>query len=365
MRRLVALALFVCLVAPVGAETVYRPGQRVKLAITGLAFELPGPSAGWDVYSVGAAPTGKAEDAYDVIALHGGAKLLVDVRFVEAKTCDDWRKTYVPDGATANEDVAYWPHELGEAGNRAVFEKRSDAGWISAGCEATPRGAFEAVIYSDVAPTKPQTTLLLKLTTAMISAANVAPNIEVVATPTELDDVIGDLRGTRPLTATIATSQGTLTCKLFDQKAPIAVANFVGLARGKKAFLDPKQNRWVQRPFYDGLTIHRVIPGFVIQGGDLAGDGTGRIGYTIKNEDGNGLVFDRPGKLATARDGNPDSADGQFFITDGAAPHLSGHQTIFGECGPLSTIHALASVPHNASDRPERPIKITSVKITR
>src|SRR5262249_28743350 len=211
--------------------------------------------------------TGKAEDAYDVIAQHGGAKLLVDVRFVEAKTCDDWRKTYVPDGATAVNEPAYWPHDLvsGLARSAATFEKRTDAGRMPAGGTSTPAGVFEAMIYFDAEPTKPQAALLLKLTTAMIQASDAVPNVEVVAT-TELDDVIGDLHGTRQLTATIRLeNQRTLTCKLFDQKAPIAVANFVGLARGKKPFLDPKLGRWVQRPFYDGLTIHRVIPGFVIQ----------------------------------------------------------------------------------------------------
>jgi len=355
---MVALALFAVLVDPAGAD----PAKRVNLDVTNLAVVLP---SGWDIYSVRAAPNGKADDAYDVIAQRG-SKLLVEVRFVTVKSCAEWRTRYIPEGATAVKDAAYWP-PAGE--DWPMFEIQTDTGTIATGCTPTTKGVLEATIVSDDAPGK-HAPLLLKLTTAVIDAANLlqVTDSSVAAQPhTEpfsLEEATRGLKGGKPLTAVIATSRGKLVCTLDDKRAPIAVANFVGLARGLRPFHDPRAG-WVTRRFYDGLTIHRVVPGFVIQGGDLAGNGTGKVGYTIKNEDGNGLVFDRAGRLATARDSDPDSAGGQFFITDAPQPHLSGHQTIFGECGPIATIHAIASVPHQPDDRPRTPITIDSVTITR
>ncbi|MGB0030009.1 MAG: peptidylprolyl isomerase, partial [Candidatus Sulfotelmatobacter sp.] len=132
-------------------------------------------------------------------------------------------------------------------------------------------------------------------------------------------------------TAIIETSVGNMTCTLFPDKAPIGVENFIGLATGTK---DWKTVRGVTKhgvPLYDGTIFHRVIPGFMIQGGDPAGDGTGDPGYKFKNEVSSDLLFDKPGRLAYANAG-PNTNGSQFFITEVATPHLNGNYTIFGQC---------------------------------
>jgi peptidyl-prolyl cis-trans isomerase A (cyclophilin A) len=353
MRRLVAFAMLAAL--PAGAETVFHAGQRVRLEVTGLVVELPGPGS-WELYSVRASPTGSADDAYDAL-VPKNAKLLVEVRFLATKSCEEWRVANLPDGTTRARPGAYWPADA------EMYERTTDAGVVATGCARTESGLLEAVIYGD--PSK--VPLVAKLTAAIIASANAGTGRSVRAQPWTgpytLDDALAGLAGHGPLKAVIDTSLGRITCTLDDRHAPIAVANFIGLARGLRPFLSPKEG-WVTRRFYDGLTFHRVIPGFVIQGGDLAGDGTGGVGYTIKNEDKNGLVFDRPGRLATARGGDPDSAGGQFFITDAPTPHLDHNQTIFGDCGPISTIHTIASAPRGSDDKPRKLIEIDSVTIT-
>ena len=172
------------------------------------------------------------------------------------------------------------------------------------------------------------------------------------------------LPATGPLVATIKTSKGELRCKLFDEKAPIAVANFVGLARGTRPFKD--KGRWVTRPAYDGTTFHRVIKGFMVQGGDPQGTGRGEPGYVFKDElwTGNGSKHDRPGLLCMANRG-PDTNGMQFFITDASAPHLDRSYTIFGECAPVSVVHAIANAPTEPGDRPVQEITIDKVEISR
>jgi len=357
MRRLAAFALF-AVMQPAAAETVFRGGQRVTLEVTGLVVELPGP-ASWELYSVHASPTGRSDEAYDAL-VPKNTKLLVEVRFVTAKSCEEWRVANLPDCTTRAKPGAYWPADA------EMYERTTDAGVVAAGCASTASGVLEAVIYGDPSTQMP---LLLKLTSQLVASANALTGRRSIPAqprtgPYTLDEALAELPGRGGLKAVIETSQGRITCTLEERRAPIAVANFVGLARGIRPFQDPKDG-WVTRRYYDGLTFHRVIPGFVIQGGDLAGNGSGGVGYTIKNEDKNGLVFDRPGRLATARGGDPDSAGGQFFITDAPAPHLDHNQTIFGDCGPISTIHAIASVPHGPDDKPRTPIEIGSVTITR
>jgi peptidyl-prolyl cis-trans isomerase A (cyclophilin A) len=169
---------------------------------------------------------------------------------------------------------------------------------------------------------------------------------------------------TGALVATIKTSKGELHCKLFDEKAPIAVANFVGLARGARPFKD--KGAWVTRAAYDGTTFHRVIKGFMIQGGDPQGTGRGEPGYVFKDElwTGMGSKHDRPGLLCMANRG-PDTNGMQFFITDASAPHLDRSYTIFGECNPVSVVHAIANVPTEPGDRPQQDVTIDKVEITR
>jgi peptidyl-prolyl cis-trans isomerase A (cyclophilin A) len=165
--------------------------------------------------------------------------------------------------------------------------------------------------------------------------------------------------------ADIETSLGTLTCELRAKEAPNTVANFVGLARGKRPFLDPRSRKWASRPFYDGLTFHRVIPGFMIQGGDLLGDGTGQPGYTIPSEANNGLLFDKPGRLAMARRSDPNSAGAQFFVTDGEPSHLNGAYTIFGDCTPTAVVTTIANVAKDARDKPLEAVLINRVTVKR
>lgn len=178
-----------------------------------------------------------------------------------------------------------------------------------------------------------------------------------------LAEATADLGGEGPLVATIETSKGTLECKLFDDKAPVTVANFIGLATGKRAWKDPGTGRWVNKPAYDGTTFHRIIKDFMIQGGDPKGNGSGEPGYVIKDEIWEGAKHDRAGLLCMANRG-PNTNGAQFFITDAAAAHLDGGYTIFGECAPLQVVHDIASVPVSR-EKPSEPVTIARVAISR
>jgi peptidyl-prolyl cis-trans isomerase A (cyclophilin A) len=167
-------------------------------------------------------------------------------------------------------------------------------------------------------------------------------------------------------TAIIHTTVGDMTCTLFSDKAPIGVANFIGLANGTRDWKNPVSGATKHGvPLYDGTIFHRVIPGFMIQGGDPAGNGQGDPGYEFKNEVSSTLLFDRPGRLAYANSG-PDTNGSQFFITEVPTPHLNGHYTIFGQCDEktvelVKQIARMARDPQN--DRPFRPVKITHITI--
>lgn len=168
-----------------------------------------------------------------------------------------------------------------------------------------------------------------------------------------------------PLQAVIETSKGKFTCELFDKQAPVTVANFIGLATGKRAWLDPKTNKWVQKkPLYDGLIFHRVIPGFMIQGGDPLGTGTGNPGYRFQDEIAPDLKFDRPGLLAMANAG-PATNGSQFFITEGTPEHLTGRHTIFGACEPVALIGEITRVKTGPRDKPVDDVVIKKVTISR
>ena len=178
-----------------------------------------------------------------------------------------------------------------------------------------------------------------------------------------LADATKDLKGNGPIVAKIETSKGTLQCKLFDDKAPVTVANFIGLATGKRPWKDPKSGEWVTKPAYDGTTFHRIIKGFMIQGGDPKGNGSGEPGYVIKDEIWPGAKHDKAGLLCMANRG-PNTNGAQFFITDAAAPHLDSGYTIFGECAPVEVVHDIASVPVDG-ERPSQTVTIKSVTISR
>jgi peptidyl-prolyl cis-trans isomerase A (cyclophilin A) len=169
-----------------------------------------------------------------------------------------------------------------------------------------------------------------------------------------------------PPTAIIETTVGKLTCTLFPDKAPMGVANFIGLATGTKDWKNPVSGATKHGvPLYDGTIFHRVIGGFMIQGGDPKGDGTGEIGINFKNEVSPDLLFDKPGRLAYANAG-PGTNGSQFFITEEAQPHLNGGYTIFGQCDEAS-VALVKQIAHMATDpmndRPFRPVKIVHITI--
>src|SRR5512140_1156490 len=166
-------------------------------------------------------------------------------------------------------------------------------------------------------------------------------------------------------TAIIDTTAGKLTCTLFPDKAPIGAANFIGLAKGTKDWTNPASGRKVHgEPLYNGTIFHRVIPEFMIQGGDPLGSGTGDPGYKFKNETSPTLTFDRPGRLAYANSG-PDTNGSQFFITEAPTPFLNGKYTIFGQCDAPSVelVKKIARLPRNANDKPNNPPKINKITI--
>jgi len=171
--------------------------------------------------------------------------------------------------------------------------------------------------------------------------------------------------GTRPV-ATIDTTAGKLTCTLFPDKAPIGVANFIGLSDGTKDWTSPVTHQKKHGvPLYDGTIFHRVIPEFMIQGGDPLGTGAGDPGYQFKNETSPDLKFDRPGRLAYANAG-PDTNGSQFFITEVPYPSLNGGYTIFGQCDDASVtlVKQIARMGRDANDRPYRPVKINHISVT-
>jgi peptidyl-prolyl cis-trans isomerase A (cyclophilin A) len=224
---------------------------------------------------------------------------------------------------------------------------------------AQPRPTAEAI----VADTKPVTppTVRPKPPAPKPTGVPVAPD-DPLAGKFTLEDATKGLAGSGPLVAEIQTGLGKLTCDLFSDKAPITVANFVGLARGLRPFKTPS-GEWVKKPGYDGTTFHRVIKGFMIQGGDPQGSGAGEPGYVIPDEIWEGAKHDRRGLLCMANRGKNTNGM-QFFITDGAPSHLDGGYTIFGECKPGELIEKLASVEVRG-DRAINPTKIEKITIKR
>jgi peptidyl-prolyl cis-trans isomerase A (cyclophilin A) len=166
--------------------------------------------------------------------------------------------------------------------------------------------------------------------------------------------------------ATITTSMGPIVCLLYEKESPITVRNFIALSRGGKAWTDPKTNQKTTRALYPGTIFHRVIPGFMIQGGDPMGTGMGDGGMTpIPDEFHPSLKFDKPGRLAMANAG-PRTGTCQFFITEVATPHLDGKHTIFGQVVEgQELVTKIANLPKDSNDKPRTPVKIVAIKITR
>jgi peptidyl-prolyl cis-trans isomerase A (cyclophilin A) len=167
------------------------------------------------------------------------------------------------------------------------------------------------------------------------------------------------------LLAHFDTSEGKFTVELFDTKAPKTVANFVGLAEGTKAWKDPKSREKSNKPFYDGIIFHRIISGFMIQGGDPLGQGYGGPGYQFEDEFHPDLKHDRAGLLSMANAG-PNTNGSQFFITLGPTPHLDRKHSIFGRVvDGLDVIEKIGSVKTDRSDRPMTPVTMNKVTIER
>lgn len=162
--------------------------------------------------------------------------------------------------------------------------------------------------------------------------------------------------------ASFETNKGTFKIKLFAEKAPKTVANFVGLAEGTKEWTDPKTGAKVKKPFYDGLIFHRVIPNFMIQGGDPKGNGTGGPGFQFEDEFVSDLKHDKPGILSMANAG-PNTNGSQFFVTVAKTPWLDGKHTVFGEVIEGMDVVTEISKVKTAQDRPAEPITIKSLKI--
>ena len=167
-------------------------------------------------------------------------------------------------------------------------------------------------------------------------------------------------------TATLHTNHGDIVINLFEDQAPKTVANFVGLATGTKEYTDPATGRKTTGRFYDGVIFHRVIEGFMIQGGDPEGTGRGGPGYTFDDEFHPDLVFNKPYLLAMANAG-PGTNGSQFFITVGPTPHLNRRHTIFGEVADQSSravVDRIAKVRTGRNDRPVDPVVISSVDVS-
>jgi peptidyl-prolyl cis-trans isomerase A (cyclophilin A) len=169
----------------------------------------------------------------------------------------------------------------------------------------------------------------------------------------------------KDLWATLKTSKGVIVVKLFSKDAPKTVANFVGLATGEKEWIDPRDNQRKKTPLYDGTEFHRVIPNFMIQGGDPTGTGTGGPGYTFEDETpSDGPRFDRPGLLAMANAG-PNTNGSQFFVTVASTDWLSGKHTIFGEVTEgYEVVEKIAKVPTRGQDRPADDVVLERVEIS-
>ena len=166
------------------------------------------------------------------------------------------------------------------------------------------------------------------------------------------------------LYATIDTSMGQIVCRLLPSEAPKTVANFEALANGTASWTDPRDGKRKRSPFYDGLTFHRVIRDFMIQGGDPLGTGEGGPGYSIDDEISQNLHFDKPGMLAMAKRSFPNSAGSQFFITTAPAAWLEGKYAIFGQVvAGQEVVDKISQLPTDSSDKPTTTVTIRKITV--
>jgi len=165
--------------------------------------------------------------------------------------------------------------------------------------------------------------------------------------------------------ADFTTSEGNFSVRLFDKETPHTVENFVGLAEGTKEWTDPRTNQRVRQPYYDGIIFHRIIDGFMIQGGDPLGRGTGGPGYDFADAFHPSLRHSKAGIMSMATRG-PNTNGGQFFLTLGPTPHLDNRHSVFGEVvDGMDIVRKIGSTRTGAQDRPIKDVVIQSVKIRR
>ena len=165
--------------------------------------------------------------------------------------------------------------------------------------------------------------------------------------------------------ATFDTNLGKIVCELFEKETPVTVENFAGLAEGTKEFANSKTGKKEKKPFYNGLIFHRVIPNFMIQGGDPTGTGMGGPGYKFADEIVPSLKFDKPGLLAMANSG-PGTNGSQFFITSVPTPWLTGHHTIFGQVVEgMDVVLKITAVQRGMNDKPVKDVVINKLTIER
>lgn len=250
-----------------------------------------------------------------------------------------------------------------------MFHLRSLLYRVAFCCVAVP--CFGVALAQSSAPAAGSAPADMSAPSAPAPQSSTAPATAPAATEDALPDapstVAHDVAPPTPTgpTVVIDTTMGRMTCKLFDKEAPITTANFIGLATGSKTWTDPVTlKKMTGVPFYDGTTFHRVIPGFMIQGGDRLGTGAGDAGYYIADEISPTLRFDVPGRMAMANSG-PGTDGSQFFITQAAVPQLNGNYTIFGQCDPHSVliVTGITMVQRNASDKPLTPVVMNKVTI--
>ena len=168
-------------------------------------------------------------------------------------------------------------------------------------------------------------------------------------------------------TVVMDTSMGRITCQFYQQQAPKAVANFIGLAEGTIDWTDPTtKKKQHHKRYYDDTTFHRVIPGFMIQGGDPAGTGMGDPGFSFDDEFDPNLNFDQPGRLAMANSG-PNTNGSQFFITEQPYDSLNQHYTLFGQCDEpsVTVVKTIGLVERDGNDKPLTPVILKKVTIVR
>jgi peptidyl-prolyl cis-trans isomerase A (cyclophilin A) len=220
--------------------------------------------------------------------------------------------------------------------------------------------------------------LLLSALTAVVAGpatAQQSPATPTQPAPTQPAEALPDapqataaamIRPNGP-TVVMDTSMGRITCQFYQKQAPKAVANFIGLAEGTIDWTDPTTKKKMHhKPFYDNTTFHRVIPEFMIQGGDPTGTGEGDPGFAFEDEFDPNLNFDAPGKLAMANSG-PNTNGSQFFITEQAYDSLNQHYSLFGQCDDSSVevVKTIARVQRDSNDKPLTPVILKKVLIVR